>query len=245
MPAAALRTIAGASLFAGLLSGCGSYYDDLRPEKVPAGRTIEQAMGVEPKRPAPKVEMPAAAEPRRVAAQQTVTARKKAAASSPKPATGTAERLPVRAREATHEPAQSTPVPRVLVHIPAGRSVNEVWEVTIASDIVPKDDMKQFVPYLPVMFADQPPIAGFEFLDGTIIIAERCVDEPKDNDAGCPAYEASIRVRPSAEPTDDPDVITSKDAIAQLRDFQRQMIRSHGGLEFHKCLASLAQCADE
>lgn len=243
MPAAVLRTIAGAGLLAGLLAGCGSYYDELRPEQVPAGRTIEQAMGIAPKRPAPKADAPAAAEPRRVTAQQTVAARKKVAAEEPAPAASPASKLPVRSVAPT--PAEQKPVPRILVHIPAERRTDAVWAVSIVSDIVPKDEMMRIVPYLPVMFADEPPIAGFEFLDGTIIIAERCVDEPKDNDAGCPAYEASIRIRPAVEASADPDVIASKDAIAELRTFQRGMIRSHGALEFHKCLVSLEECVDE
>ncbi|WP_417519227.1 hypothetical protein [Minwuia sp.] len=102
--------------------------------------------------------------------------------------------------------------------------------------------MMTIIPYLPGLFAQQSPMAGYAYLSGTIILAERCDDQDPTAGPGCPAHLSTMEIVVDRDAPLEPDMIPIAGAIGQLQTFEKAMKERHGAFQYLLCTVPFAQC---
>lgn len=247
-------TLTGAALTVALLTACSSFHDSHQPQKV-TGTTIEQVMGITPKPVRVTADRRVAArEPSRPesapAAAAPAAARLKAVApKAPKPESRTSAAAAPRMPASPVEKVVAAPLPndrpsgqiRIFLQSRDPETGNRTF--AIASDSVSEEDMIQVVPYLPALFAEGTRMTGFAYLNGTIVLAEHCPDDPAAGGPGCPSYLSTIEVFPNFGAGGRDDFIPVSAALDVLRDFDRKMKRRLGTFGFIVCGEPLDRCS--
>lgn len=244
----------GLLLLCATLTACGSSGHGEPPRKV-SDKTIEQAMGIKPR-------------PTRVRADQRVAARARPRIETPSaPAVPVAEKLtpsrpdaaglPRRTPAETVPQMPAKPVEKVVkAPLPAAAHSGVVRiflqsrdpqtgsrTFAISSDAVPEDQMMRVIPYLPALIARGTRMTGFAYINGTIVLAENCPDDPAQWGAECPSFLSTVEVVPDFGEGGREDFIPVAAAIEQLQDFERRMVRRLGSFVFVVCNEPLDRCA--
>jgi hypothetical protein len=241
MRASVFRLFATNLLLGLLLSACSSY-DSLRPQKVPAGVTIEQAMGIAPK---PSRSRSTRSAPQKTAPQQPV----------PQLATVGAKKTALQAKvQSTRaEPVRPTNSvksdklarkrsPLIVVGLKSREQATGRWMLGIASELIPEGEMMEIIPYLPGLYGEPSGQGGYAYLSGSIIIDEGCEDEEGTRPAACPAHTSTIKIIASFDEPADPDMILTTGAIGQLKKFEAKMRGRYGAFRYLKCNVAFEQC---
>lgn len=235
------------------LSSCGPSGHGEPPERV-TGTTIEQAMGIAPK-------------PVEVRADRRTVARTAQAEAPPAPAASSARKLTARQPEAetlrrkatpaaeARMPAQpvekvaAAPLPDaapagvIRIFLQARDPQTGSRTFTISSDRVLEDEMIRIIPYLPALTSQGTRMTGFAYIDGNIVLADHCPDDPSEGGPDCPSYLSTIEIIPDFGEGGRDDFIPASAAADLLQDFEQKMKRRLGSFGFVVCREPLDRCA--
>lgn len=253
MRATSISIRASLVLSLALLAACGASEHGEPPQKV-AGTTIEQAMGIKPKPVELKASQRIAARPS--ARQQTTPAPAQPAAKKLAAVKPDAPKLARRSTSETVPQMPASPVRKVESKpLPVSANAGEVRVAlqsrnaqtgtrtfAIASDAVVEEEMIRIIPYLPALFAEGTRMTGFAYVNGSIVLADHCPDDPGQWEGDCPSYLSTIEVIPDFGDGGRDDFIPVAAAIDLLRDFERKMKRRLGVFSYVVCGEPLDKC---